>query len=79
MTISSHLELREFIETYFHQLTDAQYIDIISATLGIYESGKPTDLNQLLERIDSYGAYLETLPHDVELPLFWTDEKEIHS
>ena len=51
MTISNHHELREFIQSYFHELTDAQYIDIISATLGIYESGKPTDLQQLLLKI----------------------------
>ena len=79
MRISTKDELIQFMQTYFHELTDMQYIEIMSSTLGIYESEKPTDLHQLLRKIDEYGAYLETLPHDVETPLFWYDEKEIRS
>lgn len=79
MRISTKDELVQFMQTYFHELTDIQYIEIMSSTLGIYESEKPTDLQQLLLKIDEYGAYLETLPHDVETPLFWYDEKEIRS
>ena len=76
MTISNKDELVQFMQTYFDELTDIQYIEIMSSTLGIYESEKPNDLSQLLRNIDEYGAYLETLPPDVETPLFWYDENE---
>jgi hypothetical protein len=71
MRISTKDELVQFMQTYFHELTDMQYIEIMSSTLGIYESEKPNDLSQLLEKIDEYGSHLETLPPDVETPLFW--------
>jgi hypothetical protein len=74
MTISTKDELVQFMQTYFHELTDIQYVEIMSSTLGIYESQKPNDLSQLLQKIDEYGAYLETLPPDVETPLFWYDD-----
>ncbi|MCE2864380.1 MAG: hypothetical protein LW804_02050 [Cryomorphaceae bacterium] len=42
----------------------------MSHTLGVYEYGKPKDLEQLMKRIDLQAKLLDELPSHYELPLF---------
>jgi hypothetical protein len=74
MKITNYKDLIEFIQTNFEHLTDADYIELMSSTLGVYEHSKPKDLDKLIERITTHGMYLEQLPTDNERPLFWIVE-----
>lgn len=76
MKIANYKDLIEFIKINYQHLTDADYIELISSTLGVYENTKPKDLDILIERITTHGMYLEQLPTNHERPLFWIVENE---
>lgn len=76
MKIANYKDLIEFIQVNFAHLTDADYIELMSSTLGVYENTKPKDLDKLIERITTHGMYLEQLPSNHERPLFWIVENE---
>lgn len=71
MTISNAEELKTFLKDNFHHLSDEQYIQIISETMGVYEHSKPADLNQLINKIDTHWNYLQSYEQRQELPLFF--------
>ena len=70
MRITTIHELKAFLKANYKYLTDAQYIELLSHTLGVYEHSKPNDLEQLMKRIDLQGKLLDELPSHYELPLF---------
>ena len=74
MKIANYKDLIEFIQANYAHLTDADYIELMSSTLGVYENTKPKDLEKLIERITTHGMYLEQLPTNHERPLFWIVE-----
>lgn len=76
MKIANYKDLIEFIKINYQHLTDADYIELMSSTLGVYETTKPKDLDKLIERITTHGIYLEQLPTNHERPLFWIVENE---
>jgi capsid portal protein len=76
MKIANYKDLIEFIKINYQHLTDADYIELMSSTLGVYEHSKPNDLDKLIERITMHGMYLEQLPTNHERPLFWIVENE---
>lgn len=74
MRITTSTELKAFLQINFKHLTDAQYIDLMSHTLGVYENSKPKDLEQLLKKIDVQDKFLSELPSHYELPLFFIEQ-----
>lgn len=70
MKISSTEELKAFLREHFAELTNEQYCEIMENTLQVYEHSKPADLEALLNRIDTHGAFINELPIDHEPPLF---------
>jgi hypothetical protein len=70
MKITNATELKAFLQANYKPLTDAQYIELMSHTLGVYEHRKPKDLEQLMKRIDLQAKLLDELPTHYELPLF---------
>jgi len=74
MRISNYTELIEFLKTNYDHLSNSDYIELMSSTLGVYENTKPKDLDKLIERITTHGIYLEQLPIGQERPLFWLIE-----
>jgi hypothetical protein len=70
MRISSTGELITFLREHFEELTDEQYCEIMENTLQVYENSKPADLEALLNRIQTHGAFIDQLPADYEAPLF---------
>ena len=76
MKIANYKDLIEFIQVNYAHLNDADYIELMSSTLGVYETTKPKDLEKLIERITMHGMYLEQLPTNHERPLFWIVENE---
>jgi len=70
MKITNATELKAFLKANYKHLTDAQYIELMSHTLGVYEHSKPKDLEQLMRRIDLQAKLLDELPSHYELPLF---------
>jgi capsid portal protein len=70
MKITNATELKAFLKANYKHLTDAQYIELMSHTLGVYEHSKPKDLDKLIERIDLQAKLLDELPSHYELPLF---------
>lgn len=70
MRISSVEELKTLLMVVFHCLSDEQYIEIFSETLGLYEHSKPSDLEMLMKRIDRLEKFLDEMPSNHELPLF---------
>jgi len=74
MKITNYKDLIEFIQTNFEHLTDADYIELMKSTLGVFEHSKPNDLDKLIERITTHGMYLDQLPTGYERPLFWVVE-----
>lgn len=76
MRISSTEELIAFLREHFAELTNEQYCEIMENTLQVYEHSKPADLEALLNRIQTHGAYIDQLPADNEAPLFLTVDYE---
>lgn len=76
MRISSTEELIAFLREHFAELTNEQYCEIMENTLQVYEHSKPADLEALLNRIQTHGAYIDQLPADNEAPLFLVVEYE---
>lgn len=76
MKISNTEELIAFLREHFAVLTNEQYCEIMENTLQVYEHSKPTDLEALLNRIQTHGAYIDQLPADNEAPLFLTVDYE---
>lgn len=76
MRISSTEELIAFLREHFAELTNEQYCEIMENTLQVYEHSKPEDLEALLNRIQTHGAYIDQLPADNEAPLFLVVEYE---
>jgi capsid portal protein len=74
MRITTSTELKAFLQINFKHLTDAQYIDLMSHTLGVYENSKPKDLEQLLKKIDVQDKFLSELPSQYETPLFFIEQ-----
>lgn len=74
MKITNPAELKAFLIENFQWISDNDYIEIMANTLGIYEYTKPKNLNNLLSKIDTHAAYLETQPVSHEMPLFWVYE-----
>jgi hypothetical protein len=74
MRITTTAELKAFLQIHFQNLTDAQYIDLMSHTLGVYEHSKPNSLEQLLQKIDVQDKFLSELPSHYELPLFFIEQ-----
>ncbi len=70
MKITNATELKAFLKANYKHLTDAQYIELMSHTLGVYEYGKPIDLEQRMKRIDLQAKLIDELPSHYELPLF---------
>jgi len=70
MKITNAIELKAFLKANYKHITDAQYIELMSHTLGVYEHSKPKDLEQLMKRIDLQAKLLDELPSHYELPLF---------
>lgn len=70
MKISSTGELIAFLREHFAELTNEQYCEIMENTLQVYEHSKPADLEALINRIQTHGAYIDQLPADNEAPLF---------
>lgn len=70
MKISSTGELIAFLREHFAELTNEQYCEIMENTLQVYEHSKPADLEALINRIQTHGAYIDQLPADNEPPLF---------
>jgi hypothetical protein len=70
MRISSTDELIAFLREHYTKLTDKQYCEIMENTLQVYEHSKPADLETLLNRIQTHGAFIDQLPADYEAPLF---------
>jgi hypothetical protein len=73
MRITTTAELKAFLQMNFKHLTDAQYIDLMAHTLGVYEHSKPNSLEQLLKQIDVQDKFLSELPSHYELPLFFIE------
>jgi hypothetical protein len=73
MRITTTAELKAFLQMHFQNLTDAQYIELMSFTLGVYEHSKPNSLEQLLKQIDVQDKLLSELPSHYELPLFFIE------
>lgn len=76
MRISSTEELIAFLREHFAELTNEQYCEIMENTLQVYEHSKPADLEALINRIQTHGAYIDQLPADNEAPLFLTVDYE---
>ena len=76
MRISSTEELIAFLREHFAELTNEQYCEIMENTLQVYEHSKPADLEALINRIQTHGAYIDQLPADYEAPLFLVVEYE---
>ena len=70
MKITNATELKAFLNANYKHLTDTQYIELMSHTLGVYEYGKPKDLEQLMKRIDLQAKLIDELSSHYELPLF---------
>lgn len=76
MRISSTEELIAFLREHFAELTNEQYCEIMENTLQVYEHSKPADLETLINRIQTHGAFIDQLPADYEAPLFLTVDYE---
>ena len=76
MRISSTGELIAFLRKHFTELTNEQYCEIMENTLQVYEHSKPADLEALINRIQTHGAFIDQLPADYEAPLFLTVDYE---
>lgn len=76
MKISSTGELIAFLREHFAELTNEQYCEIMENTLQVYEHSKPADLEALINRIQTHGAFIDQLPADYEAPLFLTVDYE---
>jgi hypothetical protein len=74
MRITTTTELKAFLQMHFQNLTDSQYIELMSFTLGVYEHSKPNSLEQLLKQIDVQNKFLSELPSHYELPLFFIEQ-----
>jgi hypothetical protein len=71
MKITNTEELKAFLKQNFDSITDEQYVELIAATLGVYERNKPADVDSLINKINSHWKILETYKEHQELPLFF--------
>jgi hypothetical protein len=65
-TISTYLELEQFIESQFEQINGFQYAELLRETLGVYAlkpDDKETALAELRNYVERYGT-------EIEKPLF---------
>jgi hypothetical protein len=76
MRISSTTELIAFLREHFEQLTNEQYCEIMESTVQVYEHSKPENLEHLINKLLTHGAFIDQLPADYEAPLFLTVDYE---
>jgi hypothetical protein len=74
MTINNYTDLMEFMRINYDKLSNEDYKRIMRETMLVYEYSKPSTLEETLERVETHGKYLESLPANHEPPLFIVTE-----
>jgi hypothetical protein len=74
MKIESIEDLLKFIGTNYERISNANYVDLLRETLGVYVHSKPGDKQTALNEIQEFNEYLKTFSNNQELPLFIENE-----
>lgn len=71
MKISNVEELKGFLRANYNSLTDVEYRNILRETLGVYESNKSHDVEEVIKSIDNHWEIVFSNRNEQELPLFF--------